>query len=124
MGAAFDLGVREERVDDQTQVVVPRGEVDLRTAPHLGKRLLGLIDEGKTRLVVDLSRVTFMDSTGIGVLLDALRRLACRDGDGALVLVCPNERLLRPFEVSGLTGYIRIARSRREALRGLGAVAA
>ena len=122
MAAAFDLGLREEQVDDQTQVVVPRGEVDLRTAPHLGKRLLGLIDEGKTRLVVDLSRVTFMDSTGIGVLLDALR-LACRDGDGGLVLVCPNERLLRAFEVSGLTGYIRIAPSRREALRGLGALA-
>ena len=124
MGAAFELGLREEHVDDQTQVVVPRGEVDLRTAPHLGKRLLGLIDEGKTRLVVDLSRVTFMDSTGIGVLLDALRRLACRGGDGGLVLVCPNERVLRPFQVSGLVGHIRIASSRKEALRGLGAFAA
>jgi anti-sigma B factor antagonist len=122
MGSAFELGLREEPVDDRTQVVAPRGEVDLRTAPHLGKRLLSLIDEGKTRLVVDLSRVTFMDSTGIGVLLDALRRLTCRNG--GLVLVCPNERVLRPFEVSGLTGYIQIARSRKEALRGLGAFAA
>ena len=45
------------------------------TAPRLGSRLFGLADEGKRAVVVDLSDVTFMDSTGIGVLLNALRHL-------------------------------------------------
>ena len=48
------------------------------TAPKLGSRLLGLADEGKRVVVVDLSEVTFMDSTGIGVLLNALRHFATR----------------------------------------------
>jgi anti-sigma B factor antagonist len=113
----MDFGLRDEPVDSQTQIVEPRGEIDVLTAPKLGRRLLNLVDEGKTRLVVDLSRVTFMDSTGIGVLLNALRRAACRDG--GLVLVCPTERVLRPFQVTGLVSHMRIARSRAEALRGV-----
>jgi anti-sigma B factor antagonist len=121
MGGKLDFGLRDEPVDDQTQVVQPHGEIDVLTAPTLGRRLLKLVDEGKTRLIVDLSRVTFMDSTGIGVLLNALRRASGRDG--GLVLVCPTERVLRPFEVTGLAGHIRIVRSRAEALRGLRAPA-
>jgi anti-sigma B factor antagonist len=115
------FGLRDEPVDSHTQIVEPRGEIDVLTAPKLGRRLLSLVDEGKTRLVVDLSRVTFMDSTGIGVLLNALRRAAWRDG--GLVLVCPTERVLRPFQVTGLVSHMRIARSRAEALRGIGAPA-
>jgi anti-sigma B factor antagonist len=117
MGGMLEFGLRDEPVDDYTQVVEPHGEIDAVTAPRLGRRLLGLVAEGKTWLVVDLSRVTFMDSTGIGVLLNALRRATGRDG--GLVLICPNERVLRPFQVTGLVGHLRIARSRAEALRAL-----
>jgi anti-sigma B factor antagonist len=115
MGGPLDFGVSDEPVDDHTHVVEPRGEIDLHTAPRLGRRLLWLVDEGKTRLVVDLSLVTFIDSTGIGVLLNALRRVAGRDG--GLVLVCPDDRALRPFQVSGLASHVRIFPSRSEALR-------
>jgi anti-sigma B factor antagonist len=113
-----DFGLLDEAVNDRTHVVSPTGEIDLLTAPTLGRRLLGLVDEGKTRLVVDLSKVTFMDSTGIGVLLNVLRRLGHRRGQ--LVLVCPTERIMRPFEISGLVGLLQIFSSREEAL---GAVA-
>jgi anti-sigma B factor antagonist len=121
MGRPIDFGLKDEPVDSHTQVVEPRGEIDVLTAPKLARRLLNLVDEGKTRLVVDLTLVTFMDSTGIGVLLNALRRAAGRDG--GLVLVCPTERVLRPFQVTGLVSHMRIASSRDEALRGLGAAA-
>ena len=87
------------------------------TAPQLGRRLLSLAEEGKIRVVVDLSQVTFMDSTGIGVLLNALRQL--RQRKGALVLVCPTERILRPFQVTGLVDHLRTFRSREQALGGL-----
>jgi anti-sigma B factor antagonist len=117
MPGMIDFGLRDEPVDERTHVVAPRGEVDSLTAPQLGRRLLGLVDDGKRRLVVDLSSVTFMDSTGIGVLLNALRQLASRRGQ--LVLVCPTERVIRPFKVTGLVGYLPIFRSREEALGGL-----
>ena len=111
----FELN--DEAIDARTHVVAPHGEVDAITAPKLGRRLIGLADEGKTRLVVDLTNVTFMDSTGIGVLLNALRQLRSRKG--GLVLVCPTERILRPFQITGLIGYLRIFGSREQALGGL-----
>jgi anti-sigma B factor antagonist len=117
LGGLTDFGLQDEAVDDRTHVVAPCGEVDALTAPQLGRRLLGLAEEGKTRVVVDLSHVTFLDSTGIGVLVNALRQLRMRKG--ALVLVCPTERILRPFQITGLVGHLRIFNSREQALGGL-----
>ena len=117
MWRLIDFGLSDEAVDDRTHVVSPRGEVDALTAPRLGRRLLGLADEGKTQVVVDLSHVTFMDSTGIGVLLNALRQLRLRKG--RLVLVCPTERIMRPFQITGLMDQLRVFGSREQALGGL-----
>lgn len=118
MSRGVDFGLVDEPISDEVHVISPSGEVDMLTAPQLGRRLLSLAEEGKTALVVDLSRVTFMDSTGISVLLDALRRLSARRG--TLALVCPTERVLRPFEITGLVGILKIFGTREEAL---GAVA-
>jgi len=120
VGGTLEFGLNDEPVDDRTHVVAPCGEVDVVTAPQLGRRLLGLADEGKTRVVVDLSQVTFMDSTGIGVLLNALKHMRLRKG--ALVLVCPTERILRPFQITGLVDHLRIFGSREQALGGLSGV--
>ena len=119
MAGRSDFALQDEAVDENTHVVAPEEEVDAMTAPQLGRRLLGLAEEGKTRLVVDLARVTFIDSTALGVLLNALRQLASRDG--GLVLVCPTERALRPFQVTGLESHLPITGSREEALSRLSA---
>jgi anti-sigma B factor antagonist len=116
MGGLSDFGLRDEPVDETTHVLAPTGEMDMLSAPELGRRLLNLAEEGKTRVVVDLSGVTFIDSSGIGVLLNALRHLRARSG--RLVLVCPNERIQRPFEVTGLVGHLGIFSSREDALGG------
>jgi len=110
----IDFGLVDEAVDDTTHVVSPRGEIDAMTAPRLGSRLFALAEEGKRAVVVDLSEVTFMDSTGIGVLLNALSHFTTRHGK--LVLVCPTERVMRPFEVTGLVGHLTIFDSREKAL--------
>jgi anti-sigma B factor antagonist len=117
MAGVIDFGLGEETVDERTHILTPRGEMDILTAPQLGCRLFGLADAGKTKMVVDLSKVTFMDSTGIGVLLDALRQLRTRHA--SLALVCPTERILRPFQVSGLVGHLPIFATREAALGGL-----
>ncbi len=62
------------------------GEVDLYTAPALRDRMASLIDGGVRRLVVNLEEVGFLDSSGLGVLIGALRRL--KEHDGVLRLVC------------------------------------
>jgi anti-sigma B factor antagonist len=111
---APDFALHDESVDERTHVVEPEGEVDLLTAPKLGRRLIRVADQGKTSVVVDLTRVTFIDSTGISVLINALRQITSRKG--RLALVCPTKHILRPFEIAGLVGLLDIFRTREEAL--------
>ena len=55
--------------------VAVRGELDIRSAPELRAALTGVLDAGATKLVLDLAGVAFMDSSGLGVLVTAHRRL-------------------------------------------------
>jgi anti-sigma B factor antagonist len=81
-------------------VVSASGELDLQASPELRDLLVQLIDLGQTELVVDLSDVTFIDSTTIGVLAGRQRQL--RAVAGELRLVCTNPNLLRTIEISGM----------------------
>jgi anti-sigma B factor antagonist len=114
MGGMIDFGLTDESLGAEEHVLALSGEVDARSAPRLGSRLFGLAEEGKTRVVVDLSEVTFMDSTGIGVLMHALRHFSLRHA--RMVLVCPTERILRPFQITGLVSHLTIVDSRERAL--------
>nr|MBA2558396.1 STAS domain-containing protein [Propionibacteriales bacterium] len=77
------------------------GEIDVYTAPKLRDRLVELIDAGHYQLVIDLEQVDFLDSTGLGVLVGALKRV--RGHQGSLRIVCTQERLLKIFRITGLT---------------------
>jgi anti-sigma B factor antagonist len=82
-------------------VVTITGEVDIRTAPELRDRLSTLLETGTDRLVLDLERVDFLDSTALSVMVGAHKRLA-RQGS-SLGLVCTNESVLRVLNVTGLS---------------------
>lgn len=81
-------------------VVEVHGEVDVYTAPVLRERLVELVDGGVRSVVVDLGRVDFLDSTGLGVLVGAQKRL--RTVGGTLSLVCAKEPLLKIFRITAL----------------------
>ncbi len=87
-------------------VLSVRGEVDVYTAPKFRERLIELVSEGKHRIVVDLEGVDFLDSTGLGVLVGGLKRLRSHNGD--LLLVCTQSRILKVFEITGLTKVFSI----------------
>jgi len=76
------------------------GEVDVYTAPRLRERLVELIDNGVRQVIVDLGGVDFLDSTGLGVLVGALKRL--RAVGGTFALVCGKEPLLKIFRITAL----------------------
>ena len=86
---------------DGWQVVAVSGEIDIRTAPQLRERLNAVLDEGVTKLIVDLEGVDFMDSTALSVMVGAHKRLQ-RAGSG-LVLVCTRPQLLRVLDLTGLS---------------------
>lgn len=88
------------RVVNGHSVLEVRGEVDVYTAPGLRERLVELFDKGSRNVVVNLDRVEFLDSTGLGVLVGALRRL--RAVQGTFGLVCSHERLLKVFRITAL----------------------
>ena len=96
----MDLGLQVNEHDGSTVLAV-KGEVDVYTAPRLREKLVELATQGKHRIVVDLEGVEFLDSTGLGVLVGGLKRLRGKDGD--LVLVCTQPRILKVFEITGLT---------------------
>ena len=82
-------------------VIDVRGEIDISTAPPLRELLIDLVSQGSYQLVVNLDKVGFLDSTGLGVLVGGLRRV--RAHDGSLDLVCTQPRILKIFRITGLT---------------------
>ena len=95
-------------------VLTATGEIDVAAAPDLREQLVDLIEAGTTELVVDLEGVDFIDSTGLGVLVGAVRR--ARSADGDVRLVCTNSRLLKVFDVTGLDEVFTIVESVDDAL--------
>jgi len=77
------------------------GEVDVYTAPALRERIRELAAGGAVHLIADLGEVDFLDSTGLGVLVGGLKRL--REDGGSLALVVTTPRILRIFQITGLT---------------------
>ena len=92
------FGVSRRDLEEGTSVVSVAGELDLSTAPRLKWMLIEALEAGSTRLVVDLSHASFIDSTALGVLVGIDRRL---DPDGRLAIVCAREVVLQVFELSG-----------------------
>ncbi|HME02880.1 MAG TPA: STAS domain-containing protein [Solirubrobacteraceae bacterium] len=101
--------------DGDIAVLVIGGELDYEVSPQLRARLLGAINAGRRRLVLDLSDVTFIDSTAIGVLAGAVARLD-KVGGGSLAVVSTHEKVLEIFEITGLDSVITMHGSRDEAV--------
>jgi anti-sigma B factor antagonist len=87
-------------------VVKVVGEVDIETSPALDERLRSVLDQGHSSLVIDLAGVTFLDSTGLSVLIGGLRR--CQDGRGELRLLSPRANVRKVLEVTGLIGTFHV----------------
>jgi anti-sigma B factor antagonist len=108
----FELNTTE--LSPQHFAVTLEGDVDLYTAPELKSELHRLIDGGATRIVVDLTSATFIDSTTLGVLLGALKRF--RPSGGELVLVCSDPNIRRIFEITLLDRVFAIFGTRESAI--------
>jgi anti-sigma B factor antagonist len=93
----LDLDVTEQ---NGVAVLAVKGEVDVYTAPRLREKLVELVTQGKHRIVVNLEGVEFLDSTGLGVLVGAMKRL--RVAHGRFGLVCAKEPLLKIFRITAL----------------------
>ena len=104
----MDLSLSTRTVSDHTVLQVG-GEVDVYTAPKLRERISELLDGGIGAVVVDLGRVDFMDSTGLGVLVGGFRK--SRTVGASFGVVCGKESLLKIFRITGLDQVLPLYQS-------------
>jgi anti-sigma B factor antagonist len=109
-----DLSIRVDTIDTTTVLRVS-GTLDIATAPGFGIRVAELIRRGENDIVIDLSDVTFLDSTGLSVLLNINRR-ATRARLGS-ALICPDGRARVPIRIARLEDTLRVRDTETEALR-------
>ena len=97
------------RREGQFVILEPIGELDAYTARDLKATLTDLVGEGHVQLVVDLDAVTFMDSSGLDVLVGGLKSARARGG--SLQVICRHARIVRVFTMTGLHNLFPIHRS-------------
>ena len=112
MSAGFSLEV--DVVDDDVVVIAASGEIDRSTVPQLTDSLRRAAVATRGPVLVDLGHVSFLDSSGISVLLGALRRL--KRAGRKLLLACPPGNVRRLFEVTGLADTFAVFPNRQTAL--------
>lgn len=115
---AVEFSATEVPVDDTTTIVAVRGEVDIFTAPEFKALIAGAIEAGRDVVVVDLAAATFIDSSSLGVLISAHRRLGLRDG--RLIIACDVPEVRKTFSVTGLDAVLEIVDTRDDALAARG----
>ena len=99
---------------EQEYVVALHGDIDLYCAPELKSEFARLIAQGATRIVVDLSEATFIDSTTLGVLLGTVKRL--RPVEGEVAIVCTDRNIRKIFEITLLDRVFPLFESREAAV--------
>jgi anti-sigma B factor antagonist len=95
-------------------VVALKGEVDVYTAPALRERLIEASETDCAAVVVDMTDVDFIDSSGLGVLVSALKRV--RERDGQMRIVTTKEPILKIFRVTGLDRVFDLSPTLAEAV--------
>ena len=98
---------------DGVDVLFVEGEIDVATAPRLIAALNAAVAEAARSVIIDLTSVGFMDSTGLALLINAHRRLAARRKGFAVV--CPAGPLRRVFEITDMVDTLRVCPDRQAA---------
>jgi anti-sigma B factor antagonist len=110
----MELDIKSERNGEVCSVSLD-GEIDVYTAPRLKEELVSVVESGCPNVIVDMEKVGFIDSSGLGVLVSALRR--ARERDGVVRIVCTRDNILKIFRITGLDKVFPIFADMDEAKR-------
>jgi anti-sigma B factor antagonist len=115
----MNFHIEDESHKADSIVIKLQGEVDLYAAPELKDHVNRAIESGKTKLVLDLSEATFIDSTTLGILVSGMKRL--RPRGGMLAVLCPDPTMARIFDITGLNRMFSVHETLESALAALDA---
>jgi anti-sigma B factor antagonist len=110
------MDISEDRKADAV-ILALSGKLDAMTAKTFEDKILGVINSGTQRLVVDLSQLEYVSSSGLRVLLLAAKRL--QGTDGKIVLCALKDQIRQVFDLAGFSSILPIYGSRDEAIKGL-----
>lgn len=113
----MDIKVNVREAQGDTYVVDLNGEIDVYTSPKVKDAVGDLIDKGHYNLVINLEKVRYIDSTGLGVLIGGLKRV--REHGGTVNLVCTNPQIKKIFDITGLVKIFGIYDDEDAAMKAL-----
>jgi anti-sigma B factor antagonist len=119
MENSMNLKVSPRTAAGGVQALDLEGEVDVYTAPGLRQAIMDQIENGTKHLLIDLTRVEYLDSTGLGILIGGVKRL--KEQGGSLRLVGPSARITRIFDITGLNKIFDVYATEQDALAAAGA---
>ncbi|MFW5867258.1 MAG: STAS domain-containing protein [Armatimonadota bacterium] len=100
------MKIRTEEVDECRAICRVSGELDAYTAPDLRDALDRLVEDGRSWIIADLTELTYIDSTGLGILVGTAKK--CRQADGDLAVACVRRNLLKIFQISGTQEILNV----------------
>jgi anti-sigma B factor antagonist len=112
----FDLNVSER---DECAVLAVTGELDVATAPQLRQEAVRLTTMGQSRIVIDLSGVDFLDSTGLGVIVGVLKRVRTHGGD--LAVAGAEDHVRKVFDITRISDVVSMYDTADDACAAFGA---
>ncbi|HEY8313329.1 MAG TPA: STAS domain-containing protein [Candidatus Baltobacteraceae bacterium] len=113
----MDIKVNVREAQGDSYVVDLNGEIDVYTSPKVKDAIGDLIDKGHYNLIINLEKVRYIDSTGLGVLIGGLKRV--REHGGTVNLVCTNPQIKKIFDITGLVKIFGIYDDEDAAMKAL-----
>ncbi len=113
----MDIKVNVRESEGDAYVVDLTGEIDVYTSPKVKDAITELIDQEHYNLVINLEKVRYIDSTGLGVLIGGLKRV--REHGGSVSLVCTNPQIKKIFDITGLVKIFGIFDDEQSAMKAL-----
>ncbi|MCY9786231.1 STAS domain-containing protein [Nocardiopsis sp. EMB25] len=110
------------RVDSRSVIVAIEGELDIATAADLQQHIESAIDDHGSFLILDLSALDFMDSSGLNVIINAYRTV--REQGGSLALAALNERVTKVVRLVGLHRQVPVHQTVATAIAAMDALEA
>jgi len=107
------VNIQKTALSDEVTLFAPAGELDAYTGPQLREELAEAVADGARWLVLDMSRVEYIDSVGLGIIVGAAKRTVEQGGSLAVVAARPN--VLRVFEISGTRELLNVVETLDEA---------
>jgi len=107
--AAAAPGLSLRRRDGEGRVLEVAGEIDVATSPALRSALLDLLDDAPQRVTLDFAQVSFIDSSGLGVLVGALKQLRAHSADAVLAVAHAQLPVRNVFDITGLDELFEIS---------------